>query len=483
MSAKHILGVGRQLIRKSAMAGTEFQINLTPKQVPLYNHLIACTQNGVTANAPLAAYQFLLSEPEISDDLFLSRVIALAVQCADINNAALLHLSIPGPLSSVQLFDYFARRLEFSLCQKYSQFVIKSAQEGKLGLEELSLLSVRTLLHESGNLGNAQLAFVDRTFATNKRELFSDGEGIWLGARATVGAIGPTLKSILEQSRQHLDNVGLVLITQNGQANTGVIEVAKQFKKAVLINYETEDELVERLRAMKMKAFIEMHGMQNSASFLRSLQFGVSQHQLTWAGLPETCPVPFLDGQLLDPILSQCTDKNVRPIPLRCWLPPISTPPRLQRGKHYGVWASSSKLSQAFIENCLMIANARDCRLQIYVGKDRSKITSHFERVDFVENFEEFQPNVLLDTNPISGGASCLIALQNNIPVVTMPSETLSSRLGASILLNYGFPDGVALSSEDFRLRAYALYDAKPLPLIPKSISWELANTVENFFP
>lgn len=467
------------------MSGSEFHINLTPKQVPLYNQLIACTQSGVTANAPMAAYQFLLSEPEISDDLFLSRVISLAVQCADINSAALLRLPIPGPLSGVQLYDFFARRLVFPLSEKYSQFVIRSAQEGKLGLEELSLLSVRTLLHESGNLGEAQVAFVDKTFASNKRELFSDGdgEGIWLGARATVGAIGQTLKSILEQSAQHLDKIGLVLITQNGQANTGVIEVAKQFRKAVLINYDSEQELVERLRAMKIKTFIEMHGMQNSASFLRSLQYGVSQHQLTWAGLPETCPVPFLDGQLLDPVLSQSTEKNVRAIPLRCWLPPISTPPRLQRGKHYGVWASSSKLSQAFIENCLLIANARDCRLQIFVGKDRDKIKCNFDRVDFVENFEEFQPNVLLDTNPISGGASCLIALQNNIPVVTLPGETLSSRLGASILLNYGFPEGVAASIEDFRERAHAMYDRKAFPLIPKSISWELANTVESFFP
>lgn len=464
------------------MSGTVRKLELAPKLVPLYNELIKQTSHGNTDAAPLAAYNFLRAAPCIDDDFFMSRVVALAIQYVDADNAVFNDLAIPGSLTAVQLLDFYARQLDFDSRERYIPSILEAAQRGNIGLEELSLVSIRTLLHEANLLNEAQLAYVTKTYAQNVRQNIDGGSGIWLGARATVGALSQSLKSIIEHTPQHLDRIGLVLITQNGQVNQGVLDIAKQFRKALLVNYQTENELVERLRALNMHTFIEMHGMQNAASFLHNLRFGVATYQLSWAGLPESCPVPFLDGQILDPILSQSTHKSARPIPLRCWLPPIVNYPTLIRGQHLGIWTQSAKISLPFLRLCAQIAMDAGCRLQVYTGKELRKPKIAMENVDFVDTLIDFQPSVLLDTSPISGGASCLIALHNNIPVVTLPGAALSTRLGASILLNYGFPDGVASDLDDFRLRALELHKNKSPVRISKRFNWELADTVSSFF-
>jgi predicted O-linked N-acetylglucosamine transferase (SPINDLY family) len=101
----------------------------------------------------------------------------------------------------------------------------------------------------------------------------------------------------------------------------------------------------------------------------------------------------------------------------------------------------------------------------------------------FVDTFEKFQPSVLLDTAPISGGHACLFALLNGIPVVTLPGTGISSRLGASILLNYGFPQGVATDQNSYNELAASFCNLQHIPTPPRHIQWEFMETVGNFFP
>ena len=413
----------------------------------------------------------------------MSRVIALAIQVDNADANVFERLSCPGPLSAVQVYDLSARRLHFQNQADYKLQILDAAKNGALGLEELSLISIRNLLLQQNLLSHAQTSFVSQRYGSSVRESLGRGKGIWIGAKATVGALSNALNAILENSEAHMDKIGLALLAPGGSANPKILEIAKKFRNAVLINYQSERELVERLRGLNMRIFIEMHGMQNPASFIDSLRYGVANTQLSWAGLPESCPAPFMDGQLLDPVLSQSAHISCPALPLRCWLPPTKSFPKFDRGSALGIWAISAKITESFLNNCINLAASAGRKLQIYTGHANQNIAQMPKHVEFVSSIEHFSPAVLLDTTPISGGHSCLFALLNGIPVVTLPGAGISSRLGASILLNYGFPQGVAKDLENYNELAAFFCTLKHMPKIPRQIQWEFVETVGNFFP
>jgi hypothetical protein len=328
----------------------------------------------------------------------------------------------------------------------------------------------------------AQLNYAQRLFPEDQREVLPDGQGIWLGCDANVFGLTFALEAIVARSQAVLDRIGLILLSPTGQAATSLVEVAKKFKNAMLIQYDNEAQLVERLRQQRMRIFIELHGLQNPVSFIESLKTGVANTQLTWAGLPESCPLPFIDGQLLDPILAQSSDASCRPLPLHCWLPPATNYVPISRGQSLGIWSVTNKLSKEFLFFAADLAARIGCKVQLWT------ITQHQvgplpDNVEVVRNISDFQPAVLLDPSPISGGNPCLFALQNGIPVVTLPGKNISSRLGASILLHYAFPEGVVSSWEEYAQRVSEFYKLSKMPRIPRQIEWEFIGTVDRFFP
>ncbi len=422
------------------------------------------------------------ARPCISNDLWVSRVIALAVQSTLLDIDALLQLEFLGPLSKVQIYDFQARRLEYSGLEELKSTVVKAGLRGELGLAELSLVSVRTLLLQNHALDKCQIAFAQKRYLSSVREVSNGGSGIWLGARATVKALSHALESILRHSSSHMDQLALVLLSPDGQVNADVLAVAKKFKQAVMVQYRSEAELVDRLRALKMHVFVEMHGLQNASSFIDSLRFGVAPVQLSWAGLPESCPLPFMDGQLLDSILAQAKHASCRPIPLRCWLPPAVSAPSIVRGNALGIWAMNSKITEAFVTRCQSLSEKTGREIQIYGSGRRAEENSLQAGVTFVSDLQKFTPTVLLDTYPLSGGNSCLFALQSGIPVVTLPGHSISSRLGASILYNYGFHEGVATNEDHYSELVQEFCSREPQIKIARSLPWECVETINSFF-
>lgn len=461
----------------------DIRSQITPSLAPLFNELARQTNGGLTPHAPTAAYAFVKAAPQIDNDLWMSRVIALAAQVRDMDIAVFHALPCSGPLSAVQLYDLNARKLHFAHQQKYECQILDAAKNGTLGLEELSLISVRNLLLQHDLLNSAQVAFMSQRYGANTREKLDTGKGIWLGAKATVAALTNALGAIFENSQKHLDQIGLVLLAPNGAAHPEVIEAAKKFKNAVMIQYRNEEELLVRLRALKMRIFIEMHGMQNPASFVETLRYGVANTQLSWAGLPESCPAPFMDGQLLDSVLGQYVHASIRPIPLRCWLPPAKNFPKIVRGQSLGIWAISTKINASFLTDCSEMAMSTGRKLQIFTGQANLNMAPMPKHVEFVTSLEHFTPDVLLDTTPISGGHACLFALLNNIPVVTLPGPGISSRLGASILLNYGFSEGVANDRQHYKELVETFSKSAITPHVPKKLPWEFVETLSHFYP
>ena len=63
-----------------------------------------------------------------------------------------------------------------------------------------------------------------------------------------------------------------------------------------------------------------------------------------------------------------------------------------------------------------------------------------------------------------------------------MPGTNISSRLGASILLHYGFAEGVVTSLNEYAERVVEFYKLRKIPRIPRQIDWEFVSTVEQFF-
>ncbi len=452
------------------------------EHVQLYTRLQSQLQPTVTKWAAHAAQEFLMVLPEVTDDAWLSRIIAIAAQQPLLDLQHLTQLPLPGVQSLVKMYKVCADRLHFASMQSYEERICDAARLGILGKHELATIPVRKLLIERGLLEMAQLNYAQRLFPEDQREALPDGQGIWLGCDANVFGLTFALEAIVARSQAVLDRIGLILLSPTGQAATSLVEVAKKFKNAMLIQYDNEAQLVERLRQQRMRIFIELHGLQNPVSFIESLKTGVANTQLTWAGLPESCPLPFIDGQLLDPILAQSSDASCRPLPLHCWLPPATNYVPISRGQSLGIWSVTNKLSKEFLFFAADLAARIGCKVQLWT------ITQHQvgplpDNVEVVRNISDFQPAVLLDPSPISGGNPCLFALQNGIPVVTLPGKNISSRLGASILLHYAFPEGVVSSWEEYAQRVSEFYKLRKMPRIPRQIEWEFIGTVDRFFP
>lgn len=456
---------------------------ITPKHASLYMRLQSQLEPVATEWAPHAAHELLLALPEVDDDDWLSKVIALASQVPQVDLHVLAQLHLPGVQSVVKMYGLYALRLHFDAMQAYEERICLAAREGLLGKQELATIPVRKLLIERGLLEMAQRSYVQRLFPEDQRETLPDGKGIWLGCDANVFGLKFALEAIVERSQHVLDRIGLILLSRTGVAAPGLVEVANKFQNALLIQYDNEEQLIERLREQRMRVFIDLHGLQNPVTFIESLKTGVANTQLTWAGLPESCPLPFIDGQLLDPVLAQSSDASCRPLPLHCWLPPPASCLRLRRGDSLGIWSVTPKISKTFLYFAARLATRLGCKLQLWTITQNHQLGPLPGNVEVVARIEDFCPSVLLDTSPVSGGMPCLFALQNGIPVVTLPGTNISSRLGASILLHYGFPEGVVASMEEYAERVIEFYALRKMPRIPLQIEWEFIGTVNRFFP
>ncbi len=431
--------------------------------------------------APHAAHEFLRRLPEIDNDFWLSVVIPLTFGLPDLELETLSQLHLPGPKSAVQMYNLFALRLRFEKAQSYVPDILAAARKGALSTAELSGMPIRNLLIEHGLLAEVQQTYVKQRFPHDARERLPDGDGIWLGCDANVGNLKFSLQAILDHSQDFLERINLVLLSANGRSDPALLEVAKKFKRAVMVHYSDELELVERLRGLKMNVFIELHGLQNPSTFVEKLGSGVANIQLSWAGQPENCPLPFIDAQILDPVLEKSTSLSCRSIPLRCWLPPVRQFPAMVRGESLGIWSLAQKLTPHFLSFCTKLASRTGRNVQIWTGAPVYQAGVLPGNVQLVSQFDQFRPAVMLDTFPLSGGNACLFSLLNQIPVVTMPGEHVASRLGASVLLNYGFPEGLVNDLLAYEQRVVEFCQLRSMPQIPRQIEWEFVRSVERF--
>ena len=81
----------------------------------------------------------------------------------------------------------------------------------------------------------------------------------------------------------------------------------------------------------------------------------------------------------------------------------------------------------------------------------------------------------------MSGGNACLFALLCGIPVVSMPGQTVSSRLGASVLLHYGFQEGLVSNLSEYEQRVLMLCKLRNVPTIRNPVDWKFTETIESF--
>jgi hypothetical protein len=431
--------------------------------------------------SPHSAHELLRATARIDDDLKLSEIIAVAAKLPEIDLNAMARLHLPGPKSAAQLYSIYASRLHFEGMRSCASLVCLGAGSGELRMLDLANLAVRRLLLEEGVFEHALRIYIKQHFPCNRRENLKEGKGIWLGVNAKVIHLKFALQDVLDYCQSSGEEIGLVLLSQDATANAELLAVARKFPNSVFIRYSDEVGLVESLRRLKMRVFIEMHGFQNPDSFVEKLQTGAANVQLSWVGLPEGCAIPFIDGQLLDPVLAQSKDVVCPAIPLNCWLPPTRHYPRMTRGDALGIWAIPQKLSEHFFIFCSELAARCGRKLQILSGAKTPQLRALPPHVEVISDVGQFHPAVLLDTSPISGGNACLFALLSGIPVVTMPGETVSSRLGSSVLFHYGFPEGLVANLIEYEQRALDFCQLRNMPTIRNQIDWKFTESIERF--
>jgi hypothetical protein len=438
-------------------------------------------QTAAFEMTPHTAHEFLRSTPRSVDDLLLSEIIAAAGKLPELDLAAMSKLHLPGPKSAAQLYSIFSSRLHFEGMQSCVSLVCSGARSGELRVLDLANLAVRRLLLEEGIFEQSLRIYMQQHFPCNRRESLHEGQGIWLGVNAKVIHLKYALRDVLDHCRLTGEEIGLVLLSPDATANAELLSIAREFPNSVFIRYSDEVSLVESLRRLKMRVFIEMHGFQNPDSFVEKLQTGVANVQLSWVGLPEGCAIPFIDGQLLDPFLAKSEDVVCPAIALNCWLPPTKHFPRMVRGEALGLWTLPQKLSERFLTFCSELAARCGRKLQILSGARTSQLRVLPPHIEVISDVSQFRPAVLLDSTPISGGNACLFALLSGIPVVTMPGDTVSSRLGASVLLHYGFPEGIVDNLSQYEQRVLEFCKLHHMPKIHNEIDWKFTETIERF--
>jgi hypothetical protein len=431
--------------------------------------------------SPHSAHEFLRTTERSDDDQLISGAIAAAGKLAELDLAAMARLHLPGPKSAAQLYSIYAARLHFEGMRSCASLVCSGAKNGELRTIDLANLAVRRLLLDEGLFDLAQRICIQQQFPFDRRERLTEGRGIWLGCNAKVVHLKYALQDILDYSQSSREEIGLVLLSADGTASSELLTIAKKFPNSVFVSYSDERGLVENLRQLKMQVFIEMHGLQSPDTFVEKLQTGVASVQLSWVGLPEGCALPCIDGQLLDPVLAQSKDVICPAIPLNFWLPPTNQFPRMTRGDTLGIWAFPQKLSEHFFTFCSELAARCGRKLQILSGAKTPQLRALPPHIEVISDVGQFHPAVLLDTSPISGGNACLFALLSGIPVVTMPGETVSSRLGSSVLFHYGFPEGLVDNLIDYEQRVLEFCQLRNMPTIRNQIDWKFTQTVERF--
>jgi predicted O-linked N-acetylglucosamine transferase (SPINDLY family) len=86
------------------------------------------------------------------------------------------------------------------------------------------------------------------------------------------------------------------------------------------------------------------------------------------------------------------------------------------------------------------------------ISSDRVDLHAGVPVADFLVAHNDV--DIILDTFPYPGGTTTAEALWMGVPTVTLRGNTMLARQGASMLHNVGLPDWIAISMEDYVVRA-----------------------------
>ena len=100
----------------------------------------------------------------------------------------------------------------------------------------------------------------------------------------------------------------------------------------------------------------------------------------------------------------------------------------------------------------------KNLQLFFYNNLINEKRIIFFPRLKKIEYYNLMQEvDVLLDSFPYNGGTTTNDALKMGLPIITMYGETISSRMGASILKYYQLDELIAYSAVEYENKAVEL--------------------------
>lgn len=266
---------------------------------------------------------------------------------------------------------------------------------------------------------------------------------------------------------------------------------SRQLKKMVTswqqVERLTDEEFNKLIISDSIDILIDLSG-HTGGNRLSALAGKPAPLQVSWIGYPMTTGLQAMDYYLSDRYFSppgmfdaQFTEKLVRLPASAPFLPPAEAPdinpaPALANGYiTFGSFNRPSKISRKVIARWAKLLRILPDARMVMAGMTEDGITETLrnwfaddgiagDRLDFHRHTHTTaylklheQVDICLDTSPYTGGTTTLYALWMGVPTLTMTTPTLPGRVGATIMLQAGLAEFVAIDEDDFIEKGIAL--------------------------
>ncbi len=321
--------------------------------------------------------------------------------------------------------------------------------------------------------------------------------------------VGSFLLNVIKNINKH--KFDLIAYTNNPHVDGVTVELKKHFKEYVSIVGLNDADAAKIIHDHQIDLLIDLSG-HTAGNRLSMFAYKPAPVQMTWLGYWDSTGVQQIDYILLDEMSApkemhaQFTE-TVQYIPETrfCYSPPniqisANDLPAIKNGYiTFGAYHNFAKASDEVISLWASVLNAlptskfrwqtkalNDENLikkthqkfkQLGIKAERIQLFGYMSRSAYLQSYQEI--DFILDCFPFSACTTTCDALWMGVPTLTLPSNRLGGRQGASLMNSVGLPSWIANSKEAYIAKAVEFAnDLDGLAIIREKLRQQLINSL-----